>query len=444
MNCNDCKNNMHLLFDESADTSLIADLKNHIEACQFCSAEFDEMQNVLTMLQPKTEINAPLSLKQNILNQISNNDITRKQGKAKRIQLSPVIKRVLSVAAIATALILIIPVLNKNNSSGDTAKAASSFFENSIIANDLIKNMIIKFSIRTDPNDNFGVIGKEYNMVEHTIIETFDKPGKWRVEKPGRIVVFDGNNQYLWIPQIKQAVKAPKNAEFINWLKILLDPSSILWKEKEEAKNTSSKITMKESQGKLFVTITSKAQGNFLNDYLKNKSISESDNRREYVFDNKTKLLKGLKIYLLENKKETLILNVENIDYDVAIDPSAFAITLPGDVEWKEINYTVTNENFNNINSKRAAELIFEELAKKDFNSNKEVWTQFNFISKKILGSTYGGLQVIKIGEPFKSGTYPGEFVPYEIKLSNGTIKKWKLAIRNDNPNKVWMVDGGL
>ena len=67
---------------------------------------------------------------------------------------------------------------------------------------------------------------------------------------------------------------------------------------------------------------------------------------------------------------------------------------------------------------------------------NKEVWGEYNFFTKK--------LQVIKIGEPFKSGIYPGEFVPYEIKLNNGTIKSHVLALRDDNPGKVWMVDGGI
>ena len=444
MNCNDCKNDMHQLFDESADTSLVAALKNHIEDCQSCSVEFDEMQNVITTLQPKKEINAPLFLKQNIINDLSKNNINVKEGNVKRMQLSPFIKRVMAVAAVIMAIVISIFFFDKNDDSGNTAKAASSFFENSIIANDLVKNMIIKFSVRTEPKDNFELIGKENNMVEHTIIKTFDKPEKWRLEKPGRIVLFDGNNQYLWIPEIKEAVKGPENSGFVDWMKILLEPSSILWKEEAEAKSNSSKITMKESQGKLYVTITSKAQGNFLNDYMKNKSINESDNRREYVFDNKTKLLKGLKIYLLDNKKETLILNIENIDYDVAIDPSVFAITLPAGVEWKELNLAVTNENFSNITSKRAAELIFAAMAKNDFDSDKEIWAQFNFVAKKIMKNKYGGLQVIKIGEPFKSGNYPGEFIPYEIKLRDGTIRKWKLALRNDNPNKVWMVDGGL
>ena len=56
-----------------------------------------------------------------------------------------------------------------------------------------------------------------------------------------------------------------------------------------------------------------------------------------------------------------------------------------------------------------------------------------------------GGLQIIFIGEPFKSGLYPGWFVPYEIQLKDGTIKKHNLAVRNDgNPVKRYIVDGGI
>jgi hypothetical protein len=177
---------------------------------------------------------------------------------------------------------------------------------------------------------------------------------------------------------------------------------------------------------------------------MKNKTFATADNRREYVFDSKTKLLKGLKLYLLENNTATLVLDINNIAYDAAVDPGLFSISLPADVAWREINTAVVNENFSNITSKRAAELVFAALAKNDLDTDKEVWEQFNFVSKKMIISKYGGLQVISIGESFKSGNYPGEFVPYTIKLTDGTIKKYKLALRNDNKNKVWMVDGGL
>jgi hypothetical protein len=50
---------------------------------------------------------------------------------------------------------------------------------------------------------------------------------------------------------------------------------------------------------------------------------------------------------------------------------------------------------------------------------------------------------VISVGEPFQSGLYAGYFVPYEIRLRDGTVKKYKLAVRNDNPAHRWVVDGG-
>jgi hypothetical protein len=34
--------------------------------------------------------------------------------------------------------------------------------------------------------------------------------------------------------------------------------------------------------------------------------------------------------------------------------------------------------------------------------------------------------------------------VPYEIKLANGHVKKWNLAVRKDNPAHRWQVDGGF
>jgi hypothetical protein len=162
------------------------------------------------------------------------------------------------------------------------------------------------------------------------------------------------------------------------------------------------------------------------------------------VFDKTTKLLKGLKIYLLEGKTATLIFSIDRIDYDTNISNDAFAINLPDGVEWQTINIDVVNESFSTISSKRAAELIFEALAKKDFKSTKTVWTQFSSFSINTIEKNYGGLKVLRIGESFKSGLYPGEFVPYMIKLSDGSVRNAKLALRNDNKNKVWVVDGGI
>jgi hypothetical protein len=55
----------------------------------------------------------------------------------------------------------------------------------------------------------------------------------------------------------------------------------------------------------------------------------------------------------------------------------------------------------------------------------------------------YGGLQVISLGEAFQSGLFPGYFVPYEIRLRDGSVRTHKLAVRNDNPSHRWTIDGG-
>lgn len=441
MNCNDCKNEMYQLGDATTDPLLAAALEQHIAICPSCAAEYNSMQAVLNTLQPNTVINAPLSLKQNIISQLSKNDIVMETTIKKRNPLSPVIKRVLAAAAVIAAVILVIPFFNKKGSAGN---AATNYFQNAIDATAMVKNMVIHFSMRTDEKDNFELIGKDLPMVNHTVTEIFARPEKWRVEKPGRIVVCDGSNQYLWVPAVQQASKGPASAGFVEWCKILLDPSSILMKEKEETKAAGSTITYKEEGDKQYVTIVSKAKGNFLNDYLKNSSVNTSDNRREYVFDRHSKLLKGLKIWLLEGKTETLIFTIDNVDYDTTIGESVFSISLPAAVQWQTINTDIASENFSNISSKRAAELIFDALAKKDVESTKAAWSQVSNFTMSSIENKYGGLQVLKIGESFKSGEYPGEFVPYEINLPDGTFKKAKLALRNDNKNKVWVVDGGI
>jgi hypothetical protein len=35
-------------------------------------------------------------------------------------------------------------------------------------------------------------------------------------------------------------------------------------------------------------------------------------------------------------------------------------------------------------------------------------------------------------------------FVPYKIQLKDGRTKKWQVAIRCDNADKRWYIDGGM
>ena len=61
----------------------------------------------------------------------------------------------------------------------------------------------------------------------------------------------------------------------------------------------------------------------------------------------------------------------------------------------------------------------------------------------------YPGLVVRSIGKAFTSKASKAskaskdQFVPYEVQLKDGTVKKWNLALRRNEKTAMWFVDGG-
>lgn len=97
------------------------------------------------------------------------------------------------------------------------------------------------------------------------------------------------------------------------------------------------------------------------------------------------------------------------------------------------------------LSPRTAAVNFFSACAAGDWSTAS---TYCHYISK--LHDELDGMTIIKIGQPHKFipwfyiPGYPGVHIPYEIKLKTGEIKKFYLAIRNDNDQKLWLVDGGI
>ena len=176
------------------------------------------------------------------------------------------------------------------------------------------------------------------------------------------------------------------------------------------------------------------ARGNFANDWARNKSITESDHTAVYRFDAEGKRLEGLQV-LVSN---VVVAEFTDFRYDEEFPPSLFVAPVPADVNWITDAKTTT-VTFSG--PKEAATYFFDALAKEDWDAVLQVMQRTTV--HPALKSTYGGLQVISIGEAFQSGLYAGYFVPYQVRLRDGYIKSHKIAMRNDNPAGRWVVDGG-
>ena len=141
------------------------------------------------------------------------------------------------------------------------------------------------------------------------------------------------------------------------------------------------------------------------------------------------------------DKGDVLIFEVNEIEYNPQLDDGLFTLELPKDVIWEEQPKDV-GDKYRQLTPKQMAEAFFKACSEENWDEFLKFWTMSAVDDD--LKSYLGGLQVISLGEPFKSGNYPGWFVPYEIKMKNGTVRKANLSVRNDNPAKRYVFDGGI
>ncbi len=322
-------------------------------------------------------------------------------------------------------------------------------FAQAVKAGPKISSIHIQGRIRTSPGDNFSCIDSKLEFVPIEVWKEFGEKSKWRVEKPGRVIVMDGETTIM-LMKPNEGVKIPRPTEGAfdsNWLLSLANVRDLLVNEQQLAlaKGWDIKLARKKVKNaeKMEVTVKTKSEVDE-DDDSRNKWINTSDTRRVYRFDAKTKRLEDIQIYLQQKNKDVLIYEANNIVYDKPIDLAIFTLELPEDVSWyQEPQKLPDNEKYEKMTPKEAAEAFFEACSNEDWDEAQKFWS--GSVSGRIK-EYLGGLQIISIGEPFQSKGYTksGWFVPYEIKLKNGAVKKLKLAVRNDNPGKRYIVDGGI
>ena len=447
MNCIEVKEKIADLFDDTVNPEIKDELFSHIRECNVCNKLYDDMSGIMNELQPRVTIHAGRNLHARILDrtlQIKSPYQTRR-GRILPM-LTPTWKKVAAIAALLAVFFIFFPILNRPGWVKNNSLSANTILGNSMKALTDIKSVYMEFNVRTLEGDNFEYINVNEGFVEHKLWKVFGNPSKWRIEKPARTVVMDGSNQYMYCSQAGMALKANANAGFLGWMRILLDPENILFKEKENARQNGTKYQVEDKGNTIILTVKAEAMGVFTNSYMLNTSIPESNNRRVYTFDKSTNLLKSLEVYIDSAGKEIEVLELTTIKYNEPVNNANFTIRLPENVNWVSVKDVEKHTGISGITSEEVAKKFFTACHKEDWATVRQFVPGFlNFLQLQfIVKAEYGGLTIISIGKSFKSGQYPGEFVPYEIKKKNGSVKKWNLAIRNDNAEKKWVLDGGF
>jgi len=351
----------------------------------------------------------------------------------------------------AAAVIIIAAVLFVSQGTFETTASAAQVLQDAINAVSDVWSVHIKAQMRTIAHDNFSLIGLNYDFVPIEMWKHTDTNGlvQWRVEKPRRVLVMDGKITTMLIRPnhaVREEEPLPLGC-FDSWQGRLLNVRELLDSELQNAKNHPEhqvSLNHQEIEGKDKLVLKVDITTDIAKDgYLRNKFLSESDHTRVYTFDVKTKLLEALQVYVHTEKEDVLVFEIEDIEYNRDIKPDVFTLALPEDVIWfVQPQPLPDNEKYTSMSPEQVARTFFEACGKENWDEALKFWNATAMDQR--LKDYLGGIKIISIGTPFKSGRYPGWFVPYEIQFKNGGTKKMNLAVRNDNPAKRYIVDGGI
>ena len=303
----------------------------------------------------------------------------------------------------------------------------------------------LRGQLRTAPHDNFSSINPDGEFYTIELWKQFEPELKWRVEKPGRVAVMNGQSTVLYIKQpANEAFKYPKpspSAFDTDWLQRIANLSNTISNELNRAQAKGWKLetteeTAADGREKSIVTIHAKS-GIPENDYGKNSFLDSADTRRVYRFDAQSKLLESVQIYLTRSSGEVQIFDLSQIDYNQPIDSSVWKLELPADVNWAQLEppKLPDNEKYASMTAEQAARAFLEACSREDWNEAGKFMSPVTPRLKEYLG----GLEIVSLGESFTSKNYPGRFVPYEIKLQPQEIN---VRVSNANAAKRCVVMG--
>jgi hypothetical protein len=439
MNCAECRDNLVACLEGLLEPELAGQCRAHLETCAACRAEHASFSQLQARLVAAGRLAAEVSLTQGVMQRVQ-----RVQTKSEGMTImSKLLKHrwgfglgaLAGTAAIVLFIALALP--------GNVQAKAADVLARGAQAVAKLTSIHLRGQLRTLPADNFSYINPDRDFYTIELWKQFEPELKWRVDKPGRLAVMDGQSTLLYINSAKHAAKHPgpsRSAFDTDWLHRIANLSNTISNELRNAQARGWKLDLTEETGadgraKSVVTVFVKS-GVPDNDYCKNTFLDNADTRRVYKFDSQTERLDSVQIFLARASGEVQIFDLNQIEYNQPLDPKLWQVELPADVSWYEQPQKLPdNEKYASMTAGEAARAFFEACGRQDWAEAAKFYSPMDARIKEYLG----GLQIVSLGQEFTSKSYPGRFIPYEIKLPG---MEFNLRLSNSNSAGRYVITG--
>ena len=427
MNCKEFKDRVVDLFDTTIDTQTLAECKAHMDECPECKAYYEELAEAFNTLQPQE---TPVKL-------------SKSKCETNHLHLWRPIA--------AAAIFLLGFFIGWSHLFSTSAIAENShiqFFEQGIKSVQNVGSFQMAIYARTTPNDNFAYFNPKADFVRINIGHLRQNDSVfYRVEKQnGRAVVFDGQTQYMWIPYALY-IKGPRAANFLENFVNLLSPERLLTMQKS-AFDFSKKNEVVRAENDSTITLIFKGteKNNDLKQLLETGKMDDCEVEVENVFTKNDGLLRFVKLWIVDGVQKTLLLHIDNIQYNVMINRAN--LTQIPDAQWTDVT-EVTQDTANdrlcklqNETATQAAERILQAIISGDYTHASEALAYYKTVLPT-LSKKMKGCKVTDFKERH-DGKYTGTYVFYTLTHPDGKKEQKHIAVRNDNEKHIWIADGGL
>lgn len=422
MNCNDFKEKVVDLFDKDIDMQAQAQLREHMANCHDCKAYYDDLRKTFNILQPLDTAN---------------------------IRKTKITHRLWRYAA-AVAIFLFGFVIGWNHLFSTPAVADDAkltFLQQSIQSVQNVGSFQMEVYARTTQQENFATFDPAMPFVKIDIKLLRQNDFLfYRVEKAnGRTVVSDGRNQYMWIPNVLY-LKGSQESDFLEHFANLIFPERLLTIQKSAIKlSNENKMTQVESDSTIVLTVDGVEKNSDLRQLFETGKMDDCRLIVENTFTKNDGLLRFVKLWVIKDGKKNLLLHIDNIRYNVMLNKGE--ITRLPTAKWTDITEQRTTSSnrlkqLQNETPQQAAKRILNAIiADKDSQAAEAL-----IYYKSILPQLIHKLKGCKVSafETRKDSSYVGVYVFYTLTTPEGNREKRHIAIRNDNEQHIWIVDGGL
>jgi hypothetical protein len=260
--------------------------------------------------------------------------------------------------------------------------------------------------------------------------------GAMKIVKSDRVYDFDGKDVIHYLPPQREALRSAGGALDLG----LFWPAAWVQKIIDTPPEGTKVTAREESRGRLVLRMKGKE--------VRGRDrawFDEYDREVEILWDAATKRLTGFEQFVLVNGQRELFSELASVEYPPALSDDVFRLDLPAGIHW--IEPLRPAGALDALGPRDAAARFWQAAIDGDWSTLSALcpspaaieWLKQNRPA-----------EVLSLGEPFRTGTYVGTYVPYRVRFNNwpgargSIVREQNLALRNDNPFKRWVFDGGI